>query len=148
MFFLAFIASNGYFDSTASLDNPSIHPSLIIIYMNLFMCTSFLHICVWGGRNLRKVPTWLLRAPRATRALNICSPVLINALLCCLPLSPGRVELLLCFGSQVVFAQQEAGRHGSRTQTGQQNSRVAAGNEARERVCHLSARLFCLKPLS
>lgn len=65
-----------------------------------------------------------------------------------LPLSPGRVELLLRFGSQLVFAQQEAGRHGSCTQTGQQNSRVAAGHEARERVCHLSARLFCSKPLS
>lgn len=71
-----------------------------------------------------------------------CSPALT------LPLSPGRVELLPRFGSQVVFAQQEAGRHGSCTQTGQQNSRAAAGHEARERVCHPSALLSCLKPLS
>lgn len=64
------------------------------------------------------------------------------------PLSPGRVELLLGLSSQVVFAQQEAGRHGSGTQTGQQHGRVAARYEARKRVCHLSARVSSGKQVS
>lgn len=53
-------------------------------------------------------------------------------------LSPGRIEHLLGLGSQgAVLAQQQAGGHGSRAQTGQQHRRVAAGDQTGEGARHL-----------
>lgn len=55
VFFLAFIASNGYFDSTASLDNPSIHPSILDNHLHEFVyvhiISTYLRV---GGPKLEK----------------------------------------------------------------------------------------------